>query len=625
MKLDFNIFRYNIKKSQIFFKRMILLVVIIILFISILLFNLYNLQIKKFSYYERKSKKNYIRLLPLEPMRGLIYDRNGILLAINVTHYKLAILPAQTKNIIQKIIKLQSIISLSNKDIYIFIKKLKKNTFHPVILKSNLSDIEVAKFFLNKYKFSGFFLKSYQKRFYPYGKLCAHFLGYVSTIDSQDLHNLIKQKKRKNYILSKNIGKTGIEKYYENILHGITGYKKMEVNNQGHIMRQISQKLPYAGYDIFLSIDIKLQRYITSLIPNNVRSAIIVSNPKDGSILAMVSTPSFNPNLFVNGFMKKDFNILFNNKNKPLINRVIQGIYPPASTVKPYISIAALKIGLIDENTIIFDPGWWKLPRYNKYYKDWKKTGHGYLDIIKSLEESADTFFYQIAFDMGINKIHYWMKKFGYGELTNIDLFDEKLGNLPTKQWKLDNKQDYWCLGDTISVGIGQSYWNTTPIQMIKALMILINNGIVKQPHILKYIKVNNKYYPFIFKHYSSIKNIPYKYWNLVKKGMYGVANHKNGTAYKSLSSSKYKIAAKSGTAQVFNLNNIKKYNIHMIKGNLRDHKLMIAFAPYNNPKITIVIIIENNNGLLIGNIVRKIFDYIFIYNKNDFIEKYDK
>ncbi|QJC29594.1 penicillin-binding protein 2 [Enterobacteriaceae endosymbiont of Plateumaris pusilla] len=618
MNLDLKNFQKNSKASQIFFKRIIISLIIIIILLFILLFNLYNLQINNFNYYQKKSKKNYIKLFPLEPTRGLIYDRNGIILAMNKIYYKLSIIPSSNiKNTIKQIIELQSIIYLSNNDINLFIKKFEKNNLRPITLKLHLSDIETSKFFFNKYKFPNIFLKTYQKRFYPYGKLCAHIIGYVSKINNEDLQDLIKKHKKNNYINTKNIGKVGIEKYYEDILHGVTGYKKMEVDNAGHIIRQISQKLPYSGGDIILTIDIKLQKYITSLIPNNIRSAIVVSYPKNGSILAMVSTPSFNPNLFINGITKKDLNILLNNKNKPLINRVIQGIYPPASTVKPYISIAALKLKLIDENTIIFDPGWWKIPKYNTSYKDWKKTGHGYLNIIKSLEESADTFFYQIAFNMGINKLHFWMEKFGYGKLTDIDLFNEKSGNLPTQEWKLNHIQDSWCQGDTISVGIGQSYWNATPIQMLKALMILINNGVVKQPHLLKEIKINNKYYPFKSKHYSSINNIPYKYWYLVKTGMYGVANHSNGTAYKSLSSSKYKIAAKSGTAQVFNLKNKNIHNIHLIKENLRDHKLLIAFAPYENPQIAIVIIIENNNSLLIGNIMRKIFDYIFLHKKD--------
>ncbi|QJC28254.1 penicillin-binding protein 2 [Enterobacteriaceae endosymbiont of Plateumaris braccata] len=621
MTLDSNIIQNNIKKTQKFFRRIILLLIIIILLLSVLLFNLYNLQITKFNFYERKAKKNYVKLLPLEPTRGLIYDRNGILLAMNKTYYKLAFLPFQNKDVVKKIITIRSIIHISDKNIKFFLKRLQKDTIHPIIVKSNLTDIEVARFFLNKYKLSGFFLQSYEKRFYPYSRICAHFLGYMSGISVEDLRKLIKEKQRKNYIYSQNIGKSGVEKYYENVLHGITGYKKVEVDNRRHIISQISQKNPYAGYDIFLTIDIKLQRYITSLIPHNVRSALIVLNSKDGSILAIVSTPSFNPNLFSRKITYNVLNHLLKNKNKPFINRAIQGIYPPASTVKPYMSIAALQLGLIDEKTIIFDPGWWEIPKYHKRYKDWKKTGHGYLDLIKSLEESADTFFYQIAFNMGINKIHHWMKKFGYGELTDVDLAHEKLGNLPTKQWKLNNRQDSWYVGDTISVGIGQSYWYTTPIQIAKALIILINNGIVKQPHILKQIKINDKYYPFKSKHYTSIKNVSSQYWKLVKRGMYGVANHKNGTAYKNLSFAKYIIAAKSGTAQVYNLNNKKKSNIHVIKDNLRDHKLMIAYTPYKNPQIAIVIIIENNKDLVIGDIMRKIFDYIFSHDK-DFLKK---
>ncbi|QJC32150.1 penicillin-binding protein 2 [Enterobacteriaceae endosymbiont of Donacia versicolorea] len=542
-----------------------------------------------------------------------MYDRNGIVLAKNLIFYRLKIKPNNTNIFFQKIINLQKILKLKNSKyniINIINKKIKNNNYKSIILKFNLSQVQKSKFLVNKYKFPEISLVSFQKRFYPHGRIFSHVIGYVKLYDNKKSIFFKNTNLIKKYIKNHPIGVNGIEKYYENLLYGTVGYQKIATNNQGEYKYKICKKNAYTGSDIFLTIDFFLQKYIYSLM-TNIKGVVIVSNPKNGNILAMVSTPSYDPNLFMSNVKNNNLNILLKNHNHPLVNRAIQGIYPPASTVKPYLSLIALNFNLINENTILFDPGWWKIPKIHQIYKDWKKNGHGYLNIIKAIQESSDSFFYQLSYNIGINKIHQWMTKFGYGKLTNIDLFDEKSGNMPTKKWKFNNIQLPWYLGDTILVGIGQSYWNATPIQIHNALTILINNGISKTLHIYQKRKLNNMFYYYLPPKDKKVIDLPIKYWNIVKLGMYNVANKKKGTMYKYFSSANYHIAAKTGTAQVFNLKNIKKYNIKSIKKKLRDHKLIIAFAPFEDPKIAITIIIENSN-ISIGYITRKIFDYIF-------------
>ncbi|QJC34180.1 penicillin-binding protein 2 [Enterobacteriaceae endosymbiont of Donacia cinerea] len=620
MSIKYNFLQNYTITLKIFLQRIKFLIKVSLILLSILIYNLYYLQIKSYKAYKLQSEKNYSSFFFLKPNRGLIYDRNGIILAKNKSFYQIKIKLNNNDTFLTKIINLKKLLNLKI-DKYNLInlikKRIKNNSLKNIILKIDLNNIQVSKFLVNKYKFPKISLKIYQKRFYPQGSLFAHIIGYIN------YHNIKKKiifrnkNSVKNFTDKSSIGMNGIEKYYQKKIYGIPGYQKIAIDNKGFYKYNICKKEAYTGSDLYLTIDYNLQKYIYLLMKDK-KGVVIISNPRNGEILAMVSTPSFNPNLFINNNEKKKLIFLLKNNNKPLINRAIQGIYPPASTIKPYIALLALNLNLINKNTILFDPGWWKIPKFNQIYKDWKKNGHGYLNINKALQESSDSFFYQLAYNIGINKIHKWMNKFGYGKLTNIDLFNEQLGNMPTKKWKLQNIENPWYIGDTISVGIGQSYWNATPIQIHNALTILINNGVTKTLHLYKMEKLDNIFKYYSFPKYKKIVNLPFQYWNIVKKGMFNVVNKKNGTLYKYFSNVKnYNVAAKTGTAQVFNLKNKKKYNINTIEEKLRDHKLIIAFAPFNDPKIAITIIIENSNkNILIGDILRKILDYIFANQK---------
>lgn len=618
MKLQSNAFRDYSAEQKLFVRRALIAFVGILVLSSVLVVNLYHLQILRFDDYSTRSNQNRIKLVPVAPSRGIIYDRNGTPLALNRTIYQAELVPEKVDDLKQTLQNLRPILDLSDEDLDAFEKERKRSRrFTSIPVKTGLNDIQVARFAVNQYRFPGVEVKGYQRRYYPFGQTLTHVVGYVSKINDRDVARLDKEEKWPNYAATHDIGKLGIENFYEDLLHGKTGYEEVEVNNRGRVIRQLHEQSPQAGRDIYLTIDLKLQQYIETLLTGS-RAAVVVSDPRTGEILAMVSTPSYDPNLFVEGISSKDYRGLLSNENRPLYNRAIQASYSPASTVKPYVAVSALSAGVINRNTSLFDPGWWQLPGSEKRYRDWKKWGHGRLNVTKSLEESADTFFYQVAYDMGIDRLSEWMNKFGYGHRTGIDLPQESAGNMPTREWKLKRFKKPWYQGDTIPVGIGQGYWTATPLQMNKAMMILINDGVIKVPHLLRATREGRTLIPYRQPPSAPVGDIHSGYWEIAKDGMYGVANRPNGTAHKSFADAPYKIAAKSGTAQVFGLKENETYNAHKIAERLRDHKLMTAFAPYDKPRVAVTMILENGGaGPAVGTVMRQILDHIMLGDNN--------
>ncbi|RWR00774.1 penicillin-binding protein 2 [[Pantoea] beijingensis] len=618
MKLQRNSFRDYSAEQSLFVRRALIAFLGILALSSLLVVNLYHLQILRFDDYSTRSNQNRIKLVPVAPSRGIIYDRNGTPLALNRTIYQIELVPEKVDNLKQTLEDLRPVVNLTDEDLDAFEKERKRSRrFTSIALKTGLNDEQVARFAVNQYRFAGVEVKGYQRRFYPYGAALTHVIGYVSKINDRDVERLDKEGKWPNYAATHDIGKLGVERYYEDVLHGKTGYEEVEVNNRGRVIRQLHEQSPQAGRDIYLTIDLKLQQYIETLLTGS-RAAVVVSDPRNGDILALVSMPSYDPNLFVDGISSKDYSTLLNDENRPLINRATQGTYPPASTVKPYVAVSALSAGVINRNTSLFDPGWWQLPGSEKRYRDWKRWGHGRLNVTKSLEESADTFFYQVAYDMGIDRLSAWMSKFGYGHLTGIDLSEERAGNMPTRDWKMKRFKKPWYQGDTIPVGIGQGYWTATPVQMNKAMMTLVNDGVIKVPHLLQATRENGALVPFRQPAETPIGDIHSGYWEIAKDGMYGVANRPNGTAHKSFADAPYKIAAKSGTAQVYGLKENETYNAHKIAERLRDHKLMTAFAPYDHPRVAVTMILENGGaGPAVGTIMRQILDHIMLGDNN--------
>ncbi|EAX9214921.1 penicillin-binding protein 2 [Salmonella enterica] len=602
-------------EEKLFLRRVIVAFGVVVVCFGILIFNLYNLQIRQHHYYTTRSNENDIKMLPVAPTRGIIYDRNGIPLVRNVTWYDIAVTPYKIADMDALLKQLTPIVDLSPDDISDFRRALKSSSrYRPVVLKNALTDVEIARFAVNQFHFNGVTINSYQDRQYPYGAELAHVLGYVSKINDNDLKALDKKGLAENYAADHNIGKQGIERYYENDLHGKTGYQEVEVDNHGRIVRLLKDVPPIAGKNIHLTLDLHLQEYIESLLAGQ-RASVLVEDPHDGSVLAMVSMPSYDPNPFVKGISYQDYGKLLHDKNLPLINRVTQGLYPPASTVKPYMAMSALLCGIITPQTTFFGAPTWTLPGTQRHYRDWKKTGHGMLDVTKAIEESADTFFYQVAYMMGIDRIDTMLSQFGYGKPTGIDLNEEYDGLLPSRAWKQRVHKKAWYQGDTISVGIGQGYWIATPIQMVKAMVALINNGKVIAPHLLLNEESGKTVVPYRPSGTpAQIADPASPYWGLVRQAMYGMANAPNGTGYKFFHTAPYGIAAKSGTSQVFSLKENQTYNAKMIPIRLRDHVFYTAFAPYKNPKVAIALILENggSDGVTAAPIMRKILDHLF-------------
>ncbi|MGF1693783.1 penicillin-binding protein 2 [Photobacterium kagoshimensis] len=617
-------------ESALFFRRALVSFVGIIVLVGVLLTNLYHIQVSEHDDYQTRSNDNRIKVVPVAPNRGMIYDRNGILLAENRPVYALEITKEKVPNIEDTFTRLKVLMGITDDDIRRFEKERRHTRrFKSIPIKGQLTEAQVALFTVNQHRFPGVEVKAYLKRYYPYGDALTHVLGYVAKINDRDLERLERDDKISNYKATRDIGKLGIERYYEDMLHGTSGYQEVEVNSRGRIIRTLKYVPPIPGKDIKLNLDIDLQLFVKEQltvrsqdpetgedIVKYKRGSIVVMDPRDSAVLAMVSSPSYDPNLFVHGISGPKYRALLNDINRPLVNRVTLGIYPPASTVKPMIAVAALTEGVVTERTVRNDPGYWKIPNSNsRPFRDWKRWGHGKVNIHKAIEESVDTYFYQVAYDLGIDRLSAWMTKFGYGEYTGIDIHEESKANMPTREWKQARFRQPWYQGDTIPVGIGQGYWTATPLQIAKATTVLVNKGIVRAPHLLKDIVDNEVEKPAVFDEYPPITGVDDEDWEIAKDGMKRVLFGVRGTARRAFYGAQYKAGGKSGSAQVFGLAEDEKYNAEELAEHLRDHALFTAFAPYDKPEVVVSMVLENagggsSNG---GPVARKIFDHMLL------------
>ncbi|QIM63842.1 penicillin-binding protein 2 [Pasteurellaceae bacterium Orientalotternb1] len=599
-------------ETNLFVRRALIAFLGVLGLTSVLLANLYNLQVRDYDSYQTRSNGNRIKLLPVPPARGLIYDRNGKVLAENLTFFGLYIVPEKVDNLDDTLQALKELVGLTDQDIDDFRKeKSRSSRYTPILLKPNLTEEQIARFSVNQHRFPSLDVQPYFKRTYPYGEMLTHILGYVAKINDKDKKRLQEEGKFGNYAGSHDIGKLGIEKFYEEQLHGTTGFEEVEINNRGKVIRKLRDQPAVAGSSVRLTIDIELQRYVMSLLGKQ-KGAVVVLDPKDSSILAMVTNPSYDNNLFVDGISGKDYKQLLEDEDRPLYSRATQGTYPPASTIKPFMAVAGLTEGKISPTSTIFDPGYWILPGTTQRFRDWKKSGHGTTNVNKAIVESSDTFFYQLAYDMGIDKMSNWMKRFGFGVKTGIDLAEESNGIMPSREWKQKRYKKGWIPGDTISVGIGQGYWISTPLQLAKATAVLINNGKVNTPHLMMEIMSgeNRPYQDPLL--YEDIKDVPERFWQIAKQGMYSVVHASNGTAKKAFLGIPYHAAGKTGTAQVFSLKG-KNYDKNAITKKLHDHAWFMGYAPYENPKVVVALILENAGGgsSAAAPVARKIMDYV--------------
>lgn len=583
-------------ESSLFARRALVSFIFIILVLGLLLSNLYYLQVDSYQAYKTRSNENRVKLVPIAPNRGLIYDRNGILLAENKPVYSLDVVPEKVKDIEQTIRQLTPLLNLTEDNIENFNSRLRgQRRFKKVSVLTNLAESQVARFSAHQHKYPGVSVSARLKRYYPFGDALTHTLGYVARLNTRDLQRLEKNDQRAIYAATHDIGKQGIERYYEETLHGKPGFKEVEVNNRGKIVRTLKITPPVPGNDLYLNIDIRLQIEAQKELAGR-RGAIILLAPESGEVLAMVSSPSYDPNLFVHGISSKDYNRLLQSKDRPLINRATQGRYPPASTVKPQLAILGLEDGAITPSTIINDRGWFQIPNTKRKFRDWKRWGHGKINVYKAIEQSSDTFFYNLAYNVGIDKINSFMTEFGFGEYTGIDVREETNAILPSRGWKRARYNQPWYQGDTISVGIGQGYWSATPIQLAKATGIVATKGLRPIPQIVHDIKYADD---SVFQPVTELPPLQLKdpsHWQVAKDGMHGVVTKINGTARKAFANASYSAAGKSGTAQLFQLGE-EKYDASKIRERLRDNAMFVAYAPFEEPQISATIILENAGG----------------------------
>lgn len=594
--------------------------------LALVFVRLIYLQINSYEHYTQLSKENYQKRVPIPPVRGLIYDRNGVLLAGNHIEY---VLEAREDDIINRddaLKHLMQLLPITPQDVYKFKQKQRVNSrFQPVILRKNLTEDEIAVFSANRFRFPGFKVSVRMQRNYPLGSLAGHLLGYVGRIDKKDLEKLDKHE----YSGSTHIGKSGIEKFYETRLHGKAGYELREVDAHGKPLIKLEDKAPIAGEDLFLSIDIELQLKAEELL-KDYNGAVVAIDPRNGEVLAMASMPAYDPNLFVNGISYRDYNSLRNNPDRPLYNRALQGAYPPGSTIKPMAALSGLNAGVVTPTRSLFARGFFQIPGNKHRFRCWKKSGHGHISLNRAIYQSCDVYFYDLAFRMGIKRYSAAMKKFGFGQKTGIDLPHERSALMPSAEWKRKRYDKFWYPGDTVNTGIGQGYFTATPLQLAFATSIIANHGRKVRPHVLRATRVSRNLPEKLVtpERLPSLGVTKLSYWDDVIRGMVNVVHGVHGTARRAGAGAKYRFAGKTGTAQVYSIAQNKTYNASRLKKKLHDHALFVAFAPANNPRIALAVIAENGGGgsKVAAPIARQLLDtYLLSSDNKKKVKKEDK
>lgn len=592
-------FRDTQTERKVFRARALTIAVIIFLMMSGLVWRMAYLQITLHEKYHDLSENNRLQLRPLAPNRGLIYDRNGILLAENIPAYSLTLTPERVNNLATTLEFLHDLIGLSERDREHIERRLsqRRRPFEPVILRHRLNEEEIAKVMVNRNFLPGVDVEAQLMRHYPLGDSFAHVLGYVGRINQQDQEQFERDPDlKRRYSASHFIGKLGVERRYETDLHGEVGYEKVETNARGRVLRVVERKNPIPGSDITLHLDSRLQmRVQKEMQAMGVRGGLVAIEVETGGILSIYSNPSFDPNQFVTGISFKDYNDLRDNPDLPLFDRTTRGQYPPASTLKPFVGLAFLDSNSTNWSETISDHGWFQLPNDERIYRDWKRTGHGIVNMERAIVESCDTYFYEMAVRTGIDQISPFLGQFGFGRNMTLDVGNALPGLLPDREWKREKRRSFWFAGDTVNLGIGQGFMLTTPLQLATATAVLANRGKWQIPRLLHAHNDRPDDIP-----HGDIADIQLKNpadWDRMFVAMQKVITDNHGTAHRLLRNSPYPIASKTGTAQVVGISQDGKYDSEALKERLRDHALFIAFAPIDKPKIAVAVVIENGES----------------------------
>jgi len=603
-------------ETLIFRERAILSAILVAGTFILLLVRLYDLQITNFSHYQTLSDDNRVRVLPIAPTRGLILDRNGEILADNTPNYQLVITPSQVKDMSQLLASLSTFIDVKEHELERFHKTVKRQqTFQQAPLKLKLTEEEVAKFAVNQHRFPGVEITAHSTRYYPQKNTFAHALGYVGRINEKELTRLDKQ----NYQGTSHIGKLGIEKRYEKQLHGIVGYQHVEINAQGRALRVLKTQPSSPGADIQLSLLARLQEVAQDALGDE-NGAIVALDPNNGDVLAFVSRPNYDPNVFVNGIGQAAYAALRDDKRRPLFNRALIGQYPPGSTVKPIVALAGLQYNITWPEKTMYAGPFFQLPGKERRYRDWKKEGHGLVNMYSAISQSCDVYFYELGDNLGIDRMHEFLTQFGLGEVTRLDTVGEVKGLMPSREWKKTARGQPWYPGETIITSIGQGYMLTTPLQLAVMTGYIANHGKMFQPRFVRAVRDSGA---LTFETVNPIEMAPVNvkqesYWRAIEQAMVDVVHASNGTARRVGADATYEIAGKTGTAQVFGIAQDEEYDEEATPKHLRDHALFIAYAPVEDPQIALAVVVENggSGSSAAAPVARKILDAYLLDEK---------
>ncbi|MBX9812809.1 MAG: penicillin-binding protein 2 [Burkholderiales bacterium] len=595
------------------FRRRLAVAAGFVLLMFVLLFlRFFYLQVVMHDHYQTLAEANRISIVPIVPNRGIIVDRNGVVLAHNYSAYTLEITPGKAGDLDALIEELSTLIEIAPKDRRRFNKLMEESrNFESLPIRTRLSDEEIARFAANRYRFPGVEINARPFRQYPQGELFSHVVGHIGRINQRDLDQLEADDRLSNYRGTVYIGKTGLEHSYERFLHGTTGVEEVEVDSGGRAVRTLSRTPPVSGNNLVLKLDAKLQEIAYRAFGDR-RGALVAIEPDTGGVLAFVSKPGFDPNFFVDGIDPQNWHELNNSPDRPMINRALAGTYPPGSTFKPFMALAALTYGKRTPQQAISDPGYFNFGGH--VFRDDKVGGHGLVDMYKSIVVSCDTYYYVLANDLGIDNISKFMGRFGFGSRTGIDIAGESAGILPSQEWKMRRFKQKWYAGETISIGIGQGYNAYTPLQLASAIATLAKDGVMFRPHIVDYVEnvTTRERTPVEPKPLRNLDLKP-EHIAVIKQALVGV--NKEGTGARAFAGAEYASAGKTGTAQVIGIKQGEKYVEGRVHERHRDHALFIAYAPAENPRIALAVVVENSGfgARAAAPIARQVLDYYLL------------
>lgn len=615
------------KEQRLFLSRVIAAAVLVVLLTGVLVWRLVQLQIVDYQRFSERSRGNQIRIEPLAPTRGLIFDRNGLVVAENLPTWQLVVVPEQIEDLDAVLDELESLELLEDANREELIQLVRSHRSFERVAISNLSESQAARFAVRRHRFQGVDIQEGLFRYYPFAEAAAHASGYVGRISSADLEVI----DRGDYAATSQIGKTGVERRYETLLHGHVGYRQQIVNVQGRVLLDSAEssanstrgtletRWPAPGANVVLSLDMRLQLAAQDAL-GNMRGAVVALDPRNGDVLALVSTPSFDPNRFATGLSRSDFVALNNDPDKPLFNRAVAGNYPPGSTIKPFLALGALHHESVDPAERPSCRGFFTLPRSTHRYREPLEYGHGEVDLHAAIVKSCDVYFYQLAVDLGIDRIHEFLLGFGFNGSTGIDIAGESSGLIPSRDWKRRRfsrrEEQEWTPGETVITGIGQGFMQVTPLQLAHAGAVLATRGSRFQPRLLigaeDSLTGEMQYTDPV--PLAGPAAIDPEHWQLIHDAMHGVTSEPGGTARSAMLGTPYSVAGKTGTAQVYSIAQEEEYDEELVDTSLRDHGLFFAFAPAEAPEIVVAVVVENGGGgsRSAAPVTRRILDLYF-------------